>query len=165
MTWPIHLCDMTYSYVWHDSISNMTHLLNMCVRVLHVCDMWHIDDMTHSYVNDIHVTYMYKSRDLYICDLHMSHVTWHIYVWHVSYRCMTCYICVSHICVIHPQTCVLHILHLHIYTRSYAKHITWHTCVCVRVLHIWLTCYIYATRCMTCYIQMSHMYDMSYMYK
>jgi len=35
MTWLIHMCDMTHSYVWHDSFICVTWLI-------HVCDMTHI---------------------------------------------------------------------------------------------------------------------------
>ena len=37
VTWLIHMCDMTHSYVWHDSFICVTWLVHMC-------------DMTHSYV-------------------------------------------------------------------------------------------------------------------
>ena len=37
VTWPIHTCDMTHLYVWHDSFICVIWLIHMC-------------DMTHSYV-------------------------------------------------------------------------------------------------------------------
>ena len=37
LTWLIHMCDMTHSYVWHDSFICVT-------RLIHICDM------THSYM-------------------------------------------------------------------------------------------------------------------
>ena len=37
VTWRIHMCDMTHSYLWHDAFICVTWLIHMC-------------DMTHSYV-------------------------------------------------------------------------------------------------------------------
>ena len=39
VTWLIHMCDMTHSYVWHDSFICLTWLI-------------HMSDMTYSHVND-----------------------------------------------------------------------------------------------------------------
>ena len=60
--WLIHMCDMTHSYVWHDSF--------MC-------------DMTHSYVTwRIHTL-----RVSFICNMTHSYVTGLIHVWHDSFMC------------------------------------------------------------------------------
>ena len=59
VTWPIHMCDMISSCVWHDSFICVTWLIHMC-DMAHSC-MWndsficvkwliHMCDMTHSYV-------------------------------------------------------------------------------------------------------------------
>jgi len=54
----IHMCDMTHSYVWHDSFTCVTWLIHMCdmthLHVWHdsfICVTWliHMCDMTHSY--------------------------------------------------------------------------------------------------------------------
>ena len=68
VTWLIHMCDMTHSYVWHDSFVCVTWLIHMCdmthdsficvtwlVYVWHVsfiCVPWliHMCAMTHVYV-------------------------------------------------------------------------------------------------------------------
>jgi len=55
----IHMCDMTHSYVGHDSLICVTWLIHMC-------------DMTHSYVK----------HDSFIC------VAWLIHVWHDSSMCV-----------------------------------------------------------------------------
>jgi len=65
VTWLIHMCDMTHSYVWHDSFICVTWLIHMC-------------DKTHSYV----------WHDSFICVtwlIHMCDMT-HSYVWHDSVR-------------------------------------------------------------------------------
>jgi len=54
------MCDMTHSYVWHESFMYVTRLIHMCA-------------MTHSYV----------WQDSFIC------VTWLIHVWHDSFICVT----------------------------------------------------------------------------
>ena len=72
------MCDMTHSYVWHDSIICVTWLIHMC-------------DMTHSYV----------WHGKFTCQIHVWHgsftcVTWQIHVWHGSFTCATCQIHVWH---------------------------------------------------------------------
>jgi len=68
LTWLIHMCDMTHSYVWHDSF--------VCVTCIHTCDM------THSYAwrAFICVTWL-----IHTCDMS------HSYVWHDSFVCVTCF--------------------------------------------------------------------------
>jgi len=47
--WLIHMCDMTHSYVWHDSfICAMTH--SYVPWLIHMCHDSFICAMTHSYV-------------------------------------------------------------------------------------------------------------------
>jgi len=101
----VHVCDMTFSYVWQDSFICVTRLTHMCdmthpyvwhhsfMRVIEAlcfpvgtCDMtpwismkWliHVCDRTHSYV----------WQDSFICvtwPIHMCDVT-HSYVWHHSF--------------------------------------------------------------------------------
>ena len=61
VTWLIHMCDMTRSYVWHDSFICVTWLIHM--RNMTHSYVWHdsfirvtwliyMHDMTHSYVSD-----------------------------------------------------------------------------------------------------------------
>ena len=54
VTWPIHMCDMTHSYVWHD---------------LFICVIWlnHMCDMTHSYL--WHDSFICAIWLIYMCDM------------------------------------------------------------------------------------------------
>jgi len=69
VTWPIYMCDTTYSYVWYDSLICVTWLIRMwdttpwCMwhgPFVRVVGLIHMRHMTHSYV----------WRDSFIC------VTW-----------------------------------------------------------------------------------------
>jgi len=68
VTWLIHICDMTHSYVWHDSFICVTWLIHMC-------------DMTYSYV-------WHDSFICVTCHIHMCDMT-HSYMWHDSFICVT----------------------------------------------------------------------------
>ena len=90
VTWRIHVCDVTHSYVWHDVFICVTWRIHMC-------------DMTHSYVwHDafLYVTWLIHMYDMifswlicmcdmtwriHMCDMPHSHVTWLIHVWHPGY--------------------------------------------------------------------------------
>ena len=92
------LCDMTRSYVWHDSFMFVWH--ESFIRVWH--DSFLCVRSTHSYV--WHDSFMCVWHDWFICatglahlwDITHSSVTWlihvcdmtHSYVWHVSFMCM-----------------------------------------------------------------------------
>jgi len=72
VTWPMYMCDMTHSYVWH-TYAYVWHDSSTCMTWLCICVAWpKFCDMTHSYV------------------------------WHDSFICVTCLcICVAwliHIC-------------------------------------------------------------------
>ena len=49
VTWHIRMCDMTHSYVWHDSLTCVTWLIHMCDT--HMTHTWHTHDthMTHTW--------------------------------------------------------------------------------------------------------------------
>jgi len=94
VTWLIHTCDMTHSYVWHDSFTRVPWLIHMC-------------DMTHSHVwhdSFICVTWVqvrmwtannFNKTPLYVCHDSFSSLFMtrlipmcnmnHSYVWH-GYR-------------------------------------------------------------------------------
>ena len=80
--WLIHMCDMTHSYVRHDSFmcdmthSHVRHDSFICATwLIHMCDM----------------TYLCLWHDSFICVtwlIHMCDMT-HSYVWHDSFMCVT----------------------------------------------------------------------------
>jgi len=114
LTWLIHVCDMTHSYVWHDSF---------------ICVIWliHICDATHPYVwhdSSICVTWL-----IHMCDMTHSYV-WYdssIYVWfHSSTRMNKCAVTNSYagrdacICVNkYVRT------YMHAYSRIFKAHVCW----------------------------------------
>jgi len=80
VTWLIHVCDihmrdMPYWYVWHDSFIwvTVTHLYMW--RDLFICVTWliHMCDMTHSYVR--HDSFICVTWLIHMCDMP------HWYVW------------------------------------------------------------------------------------
>ena len=83
VTWllyiPIHTCDMTHSYVWHDPcVTCMAHS-----RLWHdsfICVTWpiYMFDMTHAYI-------WHKSFICVTFLLHNSDMT-HSYIWHDSFN-------------------------------------------------------------------------------
>jgi len=105
--WLIHVCDMTRSFVWHDSFMCRTWLMSMC-------------DMAHSCVRSIHtcdVTRAYVCHDSFVCAtwlVRMCDVT-HPYVWHDSFTRVTLLIYVvlfksdaqQHVMLTHPYACCL----------------------------------------------------------
>jgi len=79
LTSEVRVCDMTHSYMWHDSFICVTWLIHMC-------------DMTHSYVwhdSFICVTWLIHAwKASFVCDMrhvtHLSCVTCPIPMWHDS---------------------------------------------------------------------------------
>jgi len=104
----VHMCDMTHSYVRHDSFIRVTWLIHIC-RITHsyiytsltllsfICVTWliHMCDMPHSYVRHdlfinvaslIHMSRTSLTHFTFICVIwliHMRDMT-HSYVWHDS---------------------------------------------------------------------------------
>jgi len=84
-SWLIHRCDMTRSYVWHDSF------ILICVKLLvHTCDVTHsMCVMTYSYVwhdSYVRVTWLILRTTWLIHMGDMTHSKHHdsITVWHNS---------------------------------------------------------------------------------
>jgi len=78
VTWLIHMCDMTHWYVWHDSFRTLPELKSPPVTP-NVRLAFHVCHMTHSYDTAFTcVTWL----------IPMCHMT-HSYVWHDSLICVT----------------------------------------------------------------------------
>jgi len=67
-TWLMYMCDMTHSHVWHDSFTCVTWLIHTC-------------GMNHSHVR--HDSHICAARLIHTCDI----TRW--YVWHGSLMCVT----------------------------------------------------------------------------
>ena len=87
VTWLIYMCDMTYSFVWHDwfRIFMYKTWLFPYSYVWHDASRIHMWDMTHSAFTCVH--------DLFL--IHMCDMT-HSFVWHDSCICVTWFICICH---------------------------------------------------------------------
>jgi len=124
MTWLIHTCDMTRSYVWQDSFVCVTCLIHTCDMArsyvwhdsfIRVTWLIHMCDMSHSYVwydSFTCVTWL-----IHMCDMtHMCDTT-HSYVWHDSYVRHDPFICVTrliHMCdMTQDPTVKLELKHRH----------------------------------------------------
>jgi len=95
--WLIHTCDMTYSYVWHDSSMTDSYVSQYLETVtpwlIHMRWLFHI--LTHdafTYVTClIDIPYRISrlwSHDSFVCDDSLIHVTWLVHAcdmphWHV----------------------------------------------------------------------------------
>jgi len=119
VTWLVHMCDMTHSYVWHDSFMCVTWLIHVCnmthscapydiqPRVWHVCVTWlvHMCVMTRSCVTWLvhmcDMTHSYERLDSFICVAWLAHMCdmTRSYVWHDPFMCALWYTASSLPCV------------------------------------------------------------------
>jgi len=81
VTWLIHKCDMTHSYMWRDSFIRVTELIHMCVTthsyvchdsfictcLLHMCDVTHSHLLSNSCISVTWLIYMYDVTRSYVC--------------------------------------------------------------------------------------------------
>ena len=89
VTWFIHMCDITHSYMWYDSskVPNRLEVPDLgpivVIIVSLICVTWLIFmcDMTHSYV--WHNSFICVTWLILMCDMT------HSYVWHDSFLCVT----------------------------------------------------------------------------
>jgi len=124
VTWLIRMCDMTHSYVWHDSFireeKSWSKTRRLCGRVMHIWHAWFIRDMTHLYVwhdSFVCVTWLIRMRDMT-----------HSYVWHDSFVCVTWLI----------RMCDM----THSYLRRWDGERRW-GCECETYLYAYVTCCIH----------------------
>jgi len=99
----VHMCNMTLSYVGHDSchtyepvcVTWIIHMLDMTDRYVQhdsfICWTWLICNMTHSCVwHDLYATWLIHMCDMMLCAIwliHMCDMT-HSYVHHDSFICV-----------------------------------------------------------------------------
>ena len=156
-TWLIHVCDMTRSNLWHDSIIRLTWFIHVCDTthsiVWHysfICVTWliHVCDTTHSYV----------WHDSFICVTWLIHVydMTHSNVWHCSFICVTwlIHMCdMTHSCAWHDSSmCFTWFAHMRDMTHSYVWHdsfifVTWLIHMCdMPHSNVWHDSFICVTR-------------------
>ena len=118
------MCNMTYSYLSHDSFICVTWLI-------------HTSDMTQ----DLCIAFICVTRLIHVCVIHMCDMT-HSCLWHDSFICVTwlIHVCdMTHSCVWHDSfICVTRLIHIFHMTIS----------------QTWDDTFIYATRCVAaCVLQ------------
>jgi len=85
VTWPLHTCDMTQSYVWPDSSIHVTTLIHV-FAMTHSCmchdSFMYVPWLIHTY--DVTYSYLWDESPvtclIYVCD--MSHP------WHGAFMCV-----------------------------------------------------------------------------
>jgi len=73
-SWLIHICDMTHSYVWHDTFIRVARFVHMCA-------------LTHSYV--WHDPFICVTCLIHMWDVTQSHHTSLRYAWVMSHTSMS----------------------------------------------------------------------------
>jgi len=121
MTWLIHMCDVTHSYVWRDSSIYMTWLVHVwhksCIRVI-----WHTKLM-HYWTTSCIQTPAPIWHCIYMCDM----MIWFIYMSDMSQGADALLDCLLHW---HPHAHPA--LHLYIWRNNLTHSHVWHdpfTCV------------------------------------
>jgi len=152
VTWRIHMCDETHSYVWHHAFIRVTWRIQMCDvtdsyvwhdAFIRVTWLFHTCDMTHSYMR--HDSFI---RDSFICVTWLIHTCdmAHSYVWHNAFIRVTLpmHTCdVTHSCAWHGSFIrVPWLIHTCDMTNSYVCHdsfirVTWPIYTCdVALLYV-----------------------------
>jgi len=130
VTWLIHMCDMTYSYVWHDLFISVTWLIYLCMTThsSRVTILMRMCDMTHSCV--WHDSFMCMTWLIHVCDLCISSRHIH-HVWQYSQYSCTCEIWHAHMFgMTHSHvwhdlfTCVTWLISMCDMTHSHVWHMT-----------------------------------------
>jgi len=112
VTWLIHMCDMTHSYVWPDSfhICDMTHSYIWMSRHRQICCVTHLWHFMQAICQHSKVWH-----DSFICVtwlIHMYDMTYS-YVWHDSFICVTWLIYMCY--MTHPYMWNDSIIHMKLY--------------------------------------------------
>jgi len=84
VTWLIHTCDMTHSYVCETIHSCECHDSFMCVTwLIPICDMTHLYVWHDSSICERNDSFLWVPWLIHVCDMTHSHV------WHGSFICVT----------------------------------------------------------------------------
>jgi len=87
VTWLIHMCDVTHSYVWHDSFMCVPWFIHICVTwLIHMCDVTHLHVWRDSFINE--------TWPIHMCD--MTH-------WYVRHDSLICVTWLIHMCAQKPK--------------------------------------------------------------
>jgi len=150
VTWPIHICDMTHSYVWHDSficetwlihrpspcsplrpcttaLRDMTHSSSYVWHDAFICTTWliHMCDIIHSCVwqySLIRATWL-----IHTCDMAHSHVRYDLHI-ELPAKLLDYFLQrnksnINYSSVRHDSfTCTIWLIHLCNMTHSYVRH-------------------------------------------
>ena len=154
VTWLIHICDMTHSYMWHDSFLGLTlpwHVADTTPGVpwlIHICDMTY---MTWPPCVTSHRGF------IHICDIHS-------YVCHASGMCACMYV-LSHIRMKHvTQRC--HVIYdmTPLYPVANATpRVPWLIHICdMSHSHDWRCCSTLPTSTHSCETRAIHICDMTW---
>jgi len=128
VTWLIHMCDMTHSYVRLDAFMCVTWLIHMCdMTHLCMCDMARcicVTCLIHVW-RDSSIVLIYVWHDSLPCLMH----TWHdspqsdAFMYDMTHTHVTCHILLIHICdMLHPYVIYMTLSHV---WMSHMWHVTY----------------------------------------
>jgi len=165
--WLLHrtapcICDMTHSYVWHDSFIRVTWLIHMCdcctaprpVYVTHMNESCHTYEwvVSHIWMSRAYVSLLHRTAPC-ICDMT------HSYVWHNPLIRVTWLIHMCHCCTAPRPVYVTWLIHMCDTTHSYV----WRgSFICVTAaphcaMYMWHDSFICVTQ-PTCMCDVAHSY-------
>jgi len=85
-TWRIHMCDMTHSYLRHDTFICATWRIHMCDMThsylrhdAFICATWHVHMCDMTHSYVRHDAFICATWRIHMCDMTHSYVTWRIH--------------------------------------------------------------------------------------
>jgi len=145
VTWLIHMCDMTHSYMTHTRVcTEYVHMSSwVCAHEFVSMCTW-VREYVHMRTHEIQTIFMCATRFIHMCDMTHSYVwhdsitfvTWLIHTWHTHAHEHT--VCVR---VVHENPRVPTYFYMCDMTHSYVCHDSFFMCglfTCVTwLIHIW----------------------------